>query len=761
MSQNDIEVKIGADSGGLDRGMDAAANVVKTKSSEITEVLRRQAEEAAAIAREQAEGVERAHKESATRLESIGRDLQGRLLGLFSAGAIIGFLRATKQAVTEAESAYRGLEAVANYTGVGIGNAMKAAGEIAADGLMTTAEASKALQNLLSRGYSLDQAVNTLTRLKDAAAFNRQANLEMGEAVVNATEGLKNENSVLVDNAGVTKNVAKMWEEYAREHGKSVTQLTQAEKIQAEYNGVMRETEAQVGNAAKAMDGMQGKQAQLNKSWMDMKVTLGEALVPALAQLAEWGRWVIDNVLVQMVKATKIVGAAFAAVTVDIANVWNAITNWDFSKIGAQMGANAKQFKETVDEIVFSSAGSSFTPSSGAARPRGPQAPAAGPSGASKPTRSRGGSRGDDDGPVDVFDNGSFVTGDKGVASFIREQFDAVNSLQREMVQDAKRAADEVTKIQAKAAEDRKKIDLMWMQEAAQARLQEVDAAQQAAQTQVDLGLMTRAQLLDAEQEFERQRNEIRLAALQERLLMIDPNTDPVTYQQLLVQIEELERQHQANMTQIRAEAAIEQAQPMTNAFASIEQTMASSLQRLFTMQTSFAGFMKSLWQGVTNAIAAEAAKMVAAWVMNKIKMLIFGKTAAMSEIAGHSAKAGAGGVASMAAAPWPLNMTAPAFGAAMAAAAMAYAPAASFAVGAWELPRDMVAQVHKGETIVPKPFAEDFRENGGSFGGNQTINVNVTAMDARGVRDFLIDNKHHVAEALQDYGRGFGRFDS
>ena len=33
------------------------------------------------------------------------------------------------------------------------------------------------------------------------------------------TEGLKNENSILVDNAGVTKNVAKMWEDYAKAIG--------------------------------------------------------------------------------------------------------------------------------------------------------------------------------------------------------------------------------------------------------------------------------------------------------------------------------------------------------------------------------------------------------------------------------------------------------------------------------------------------------------------------------------------------------------
>jgi len=43
----------------------------------------------------------------------------------------------------------------------------------------------------------------------------------------------------------------------------------------------------------------------------------------------------------------------------------------------------------------------------------------------------------------------------------------------------------------------------------------------------------------------------------------------------------------------------------------------------------------------------------------------------------------------------------------------------ASFAVGAWNLPSDMVAQVHKGETILPASQAEKFRA--GALGGTST----------------------------------------
>jgi len=209
------------------------------------------------------------------------------LIGVFALGAfkVKQLIADSKDAAIQQQAAYRGLEAVANHAGVGIGRAMDEANKLAADGLLSVGDAAKALQNLLSRGYSVDQAVGVITRLKDAAAFNRQANLSMSEAVVTATEGLKNENSVLVDNAGVTKNVAKMWDEYAKSIGITRDKLTDSQKITAEYNGVMKETTAQVGNAAKAAEGLTGSQAELDSKSNELQVTIGTILEPVFVSL--------------------------------------------------------------------------------------------------------------------------------------------------------------------------------------------------------------------------------------------------------------------------------------------------------------------------------------------------------------------------------------------------------------------------------------------------------------------------------------------
>ncbi|MFJ7884668.1 hypothetical protein ACIQYF_14415 [Pseudomonas sp. NPDC096917] len=222
----------------------------------------------------------------------VGTKIKGDLLALgasmaavFSAVAIKDFVSDSKAALLEQQSAYRGLEAVANHAGLGIGRAMEEAQKLSADGLISVSDAAKSLQNLLSRGYNVDQAVLVISRLKDAAAFNRQANLGMSEAIVGATEGLKNENSALVDNAGVTKNVAKMWEEYAKSIGTTRDKLSDSQKIQAEYTGILKETEAQVGNATKASQGLTGSQAELDTKSNELKVTIGTILEPAFISL--------------------------------------------------------------------------------------------------------------------------------------------------------------------------------------------------------------------------------------------------------------------------------------------------------------------------------------------------------------------------------------------------------------------------------------------------------------------------------------------
>lgn len=724
MSNNDVEVRIGAETNGLDRGMKDAARKVRDGSREMENGL----------------------KNSADRMQSITGDLQKRLVGLFSIGAIVGFVNSTREAVTQAEASYRGLEAVANFAGVGIGKAMESAGRIAADGLMTTAEASKALQNLLARGYSLDQAETTLLRLKDAAAFNRAAHLSMGEAVVTATEGLKNENSVLVDNAGVTKNVSKMWEDYAAKVGKGANQLTQAEKIQAEYNGVMAETEAQMGNAAKASEGLQGQQAQLNANWENMKIQVGEALVPAFAKLAEWGSWLINNVFVPLVKITKIWGAALGALAVDFSIVWDAVSNFDFEGIMDKRRKNLEQFAETVQEIWAEKAGSSFQPGSNGALGPGINTSGGGGGKANKGKKS--------DGPQDVFD-GSFVAANKEVANFIKQQYDDINAMQAEM-------AAEATAIAEKSKNDRIRIEDMWIGERQAKALEEVAIAEDSANQQYQLGLITKEQLLAQEEQFENERTAIRQQALQERLAMIDPFTDPVAYETLLLQIEELERGHQARISQMRHQAVLEQAQPITAMMQTLEAGMMRVGNALLTNWRNVGSALRSVLANIGQSIIQETIlKPLAA----KIAAFAKERVLALAGIGTKAAEAGAGAAQSQASIPFAGPVLAIAAMGAIFAAVMGMGSKMPSAAGGFDIPSGVnpLTQLHEEEMVLPAKYADVVRgmaDSGGQGGESAMppLQFNINTMDSSGVRSFLMDNRGAVADAMKAALRDFKR---
>ena len=209
----------------------------------------------------------------------------GRVIATaFSVAAVVNFAKSAVNAASEVQAAWTGLNSIVQGTGKSFAEAQNFINEYTKDGLVSVEETATAYKNLLSRGYDTTQIENTLTALKDSAAFGRQASYDLGEAVVSATEGLKNENSILVDNAGVTKNVAKMWEEYADSIGVSYNELTQAQKIQAEYNGILKETAFQSGDAATYTKTFAGQVQILKGSFSTMQAAIGKVVAP-IAQL--------------------------------------------------------------------------------------------------------------------------------------------------------------------------------------------------------------------------------------------------------------------------------------------------------------------------------------------------------------------------------------------------------------------------------------------------------------------------------------------
>lgn len=223
-------------------------------------------------------------KSTESAFSSTMKKVGGFIAGAFAVKQVVDFTKTCIDSASQVQAAFTGLNSIVEGTGNSFAQAQKFINEYTSDGLVSINEAATAYKNLLARGYDTTQIEDVMTRLKDSAAFGRQASYDLGEAVVTATEGLKNENSILVDNAGVTKNVAKMWEDYAKKIGVSTNDLTQAQKIQAEYNGIMEETRFQVGDAAAYTKTFSGQVQQLKFNFTQMTAAIGKVVAP-IAQL--------------------------------------------------------------------------------------------------------------------------------------------------------------------------------------------------------------------------------------------------------------------------------------------------------------------------------------------------------------------------------------------------------------------------------------------------------------------------------------------
>lgn len=215
--------------------------------------------------------------------------------GLATHGLIRFMSGATREA-NNLDSALTGLNSIARAYKQDTDKAKKAAQELASDGLMTVADSATGLKNLLAAGFGLDEAVTLMKRFKDSAAFGRQGSLGFGEAIRSATEGVKNGNSILVDNAGVTKNLSRM----LTDAGYSAQDLSKASDDagvrQAIFNGILKETNAQAGDAARLAESAAGKQAVWDAQVNILQQRVGKALQPALLALLQTVTPIIEKI---------------------------------------------------------------------------------------------------------------------------------------------------------------------------------------------------------------------------------------------------------------------------------------------------------------------------------------------------------------------------------------------------------------------------------------------------------------------------------
>lgn len=207
--------------------------------------------------------------------------------------AFYAFINQAKQFITQGiqlaqdlQNALLGVSSVAAFKGIDSQSAQSAIQNLTLvkAGIVTVSDASVGLKNLLQAGFGLDQSVTLLERFSDSAAFGKQAALSYGEAIRSATEGIKNQNSILVDNAGITKNI----EVILKERGFTMQDLSDKQKgvnaREALYKGLLAESAAQLGDSEKLINTYTGAVAAQTTAYQNLERTIGGQII----RNAEW-----------------------------------------------------------------------------------------------------------------------------------------------------------------------------------------------------------------------------------------------------------------------------------------------------------------------------------------------------------------------------------------------------------------------------------------------------------------------------------------
>jgi len=232
-------------------------------------------------------------KETSTQTSRAASSLQGFSSAIAALGAGVAFNRLKNTITTLADEAHRlsmsysGLAEVARATNVNVEAAIGLAEELADRWGLNRAVLADTVKTYLTAGLTLEQTRDIIIATADAAVYNREAHLQWDEAIRQVAQGIKMGNSNLTDAAGITTNLSVMYERYAKTIGKTAATLTEAEKVQAAYNGILQEAAMFAGNADKAMTGYTGTQATFNQTLTEARLELGEAFLPVLEDLLE------------------------------------------------------------------------------------------------------------------------------------------------------------------------------------------------------------------------------------------------------------------------------------------------------------------------------------------------------------------------------------------------------------------------------------------------------------------------------------------
>jgi hypothetical protein len=296
-------------------------------------------------------------------------------------------------------------------------------------------------------------------------------------------------------------------------------------------------------------------------------------------------------------------------------------------------------------------------------------------------------------------------------------------------------------------------------------RLLDLEDARAHADHLVTMGQMTVERRLELEQGFVQRENELRAIGAENAVLAAAEasNRTQEATRRLVEQQSAIWRELGASIKQSVGDAFVSLCNGTQSWGDATKTVMNSVLQSL----------LKKLSEAVTQELTLEKLKLAAK------KMFISQETAAKTEgaavgagvtvagaaqeVTAKAVSAGAGAASSQASIPYVGPILAVAAMASIMAAVMGLMGNLSSAAGGyWDVPSDQLAQIHKNEMVLPARHSAKLRDmlesdEGGMGGkGGGTVNVSISAVDAKSVERLFKANGGALARTLKSQARNF-----
>ena len=231
--------------------------------------------------------------------ESIGsiNDLDSKTQALFATigASEVAFVQSSLDEYAKYEDALYGLMTTVDTVKGTIADAMTGIREITSNGLLSEEDTMVAMRNLTAYGYSVQEATEMIKAMTISAEANRKEGYNVSDAVARATQGIKQESSMMMKVAGNMETASDAEKRYAESIGKTASELTVAERRQAIYNSTIEAGQKYASQAVAYENSYSAASQRLSNSLENLRASFGQAFAPMMTFVANLASFVVQN----------------------------------------------------------------------------------------------------------------------------------------------------------------------------------------------------------------------------------------------------------------------------------------------------------------------------------------------------------------------------------------------------------------------------------------------------------------------------------